>query len=144
VSISGRFVPAARALLADSLLAHHRADSQLHPLIRPRAPLQFKRRLWTDDLISTLTHVSAVNALLDHCPTERKIPTLIRHYLNLNGKFLSFTVNHGFSQSLDGLIMVDLRQTPDRYLNRYLGRAGADRFRLMNSTTLTQEDRHVA
>ncbi|WP_051207042.1 lysophospholipid acyltransferase family protein [Saccharospirillum impatiens] len=144
VSISGRFVPVARALLADSLLAHHRADSNLHPLIRPRAPLQFKRRLWTDDLISTLTNVSAVNALLDHCPTERKIPTLIRHYLNLNGKFLSFTVNHGFNQSLDGLIMVDLRQTPDQYLNRYLGRSGADRFRLMNVPPMTREDRHVA
>ncbi|MEX1057183.1 MAG: lysophospholipid acyltransferase family protein [Natronospirillum sp.] len=144
VSISGRFVPVARALLADSLLAHHRADSRLHPLIKPRAPLQFKRRLWTDDLLSILTQVSAVNALLDHSPTERKIPTLIRHYLNLNGKFLDFTVNHGFNQSLDGLIMVNLRQTPDRYLNRYLGLSGADRFKRLHSTTEIKETRHVA
>lgn len=148
VSISGRFVPVARALLADSLLANHRADTRLHSLIRPRAPMQFNRRLWTDELLATLTQASAVNALLDHCPTERKIPTLIRHYLNLNGKFLSFTVNHGFNQSLDGLIMVDLRQTPERYLNRYLGQPGANRFRALHPATqnLTkqEETQHVA
>lgn len=148
VSISGRFVPVARALLADSLLANHGADARLHSLIRPRAPMQFNRRLWTDDLLATLTQASAVNALLDHCPTGRKIPTLIRHYLNLNGKFLSFTVNHGFNQSLDGLIMVDLRQTPERYLNRYLGRTGADRFRTLHLAALNhakqEEIQHVA
>lgn len=148
VSISGRFVPVARALLADSLLANHRADARLHSMIRPRAPMQFNRRLWTDDLLATLTQASAVNALLDHCPTERKIPTLIRHYLNLNGKFLSFTVNHGFNQSLDGLIMVDLRQTPERYLKRYLGHPGATRFRNLHLSTLNGAKhgavRHVA
>lgn len=148
VSISGRFVPVARALLADSLLSNHRADARLHSLIRPRAPMQFNRRLWTDDLLATLTQASAVNALLGHCPTERKIPTLIRHYLNLNGKFLSFTVNHGFNQSLDGLIMVDLRHTPERYLNRYLGRSGATRFRTLHRAAPNhakqEETQHVA
>jgi len=144
VSISGRFVPVAQALLADSLLKHHRADASLRHLIRPRAPLQFKRHLWTDDLLSTLTDVSAVNSLLDNSHTERKIPTLIRHYLDLNGKFLNFTINHGFNQSLDGLILVDLRQTPDRYLNRYLGRIGAERFRILHSSTPVHENQHVA
>ncbi len=52
------------------------------------------------------------------------MPVLIRHYLSLNGRFIDFSINEGFNNSLDGLIVVDLRQAPERYLKRYLGEEG--------------------
>ena len=58
----------------------------------------------------------------------KTIPMLIRHYLSLNGRFASFTVNTNFNDSLDGLIIVDLRLTAQKYLSRYLGKEGAEEF----------------
>ncbi|MEM6687485.1 MAG: tetratricopeptide repeat protein, partial [Bacteroidota bacterium] len=40
---------------------------------------------------------------------QKAIPILIRHYLALNGRFISFTINNSFNDSIDGLILVDLR-----------------------------------
>ena len=37
---------------------------------------------------------------------------------------MSFTVNTGFNEALDGLIAVDLRETSARYMKRYMGEEG--------------------
>ena len=75
--------------------------------------------------VTTFANFSIINKLLGQGAFEQRVPALIRHYAALNGKFIDFSVNHGFNQSLDGLIYVDLRQTPARYIKRYLGGAGA-------------------
>jgi hypothetical protein len=41
---------------------------------------------------------------------------------------LGFNVDLKFSSALDGLIMVDLRQTPDSIRQRYLGKHAAAQF----------------
>jgi putative hemolysin len=79
-------------------------------------------------LIASLANVGAVNKLLGHSGLEVRVPVLIRHYLGLNGRFIDFSINRRFSDSLDGLILVDLRQAPERYLKRYLGEAGRATF----------------
>ena len=38
-------------------------------------------------------------------------------------------MNTGFNDALDGLIMVDLRTTQNRYLKRYMGADGLAKFR---------------
>ena len=35
------------------------------------------------------------------------------------------SINKVFNDSLDGLIIVDMRETPQKYLDRYLGKEGA-------------------
>jgi putative hemolysin len=55
------------------------------------------------------------------------MPVLLRHYLNLGGKLLGFHVDRKFSNVLDGLIVVDLRQTARKLLDRYLTRQGAEK-----------------
>ena len=72
--------------------------------------------------------MAAINKLLGNSGNAMRVPVLIRHYLALNGKFIDFSVNAGFNQSLDGLILVDLRTAPPRYLRRYLGKEGATEF----------------
>jgi SpoU rRNA methylase family enzyme len=59
---------------------------------------------------------------------QKGIPVLLRHYLNLGGKLLTFNLDPDFSEVLDGLVLVDLLQTDRRALNRYLGREGAEAF----------------
>jgi hypothetical protein len=49
------------------------------------------------------------------------VPVLLKHYLNLNAKLLGFNVDKAFANVVDGLLMVDLRETDHRILNRFIG-----------------------
>jgi hypothetical protein len=59
---------------------------------------------------------------------QKGIPVLLRHYLNLGGKLLTFNLDPQFSDVLDGLILIDLLQTDRKTLQRYMGCEGADAF----------------
>ncbi|NNL10284.1 MAG: hypothetical protein HKO84_00790 [Pseudomonadales bacterium] len=75
--------------------------------------------------MSSLSHVPLVNKLVGCCDPGKALPILLRHYLSLNGRFVCFSVNKVFNDSLDGLILVDMRKVPSRYMKRYLGKRGA-------------------
>lgn len=128
VSISSRYSPMIRALLTESFLASHGAAANMRTLVRPVTPFRYSLRFWTPDTIKALSSMAAINKLLGNSGNAMRVPVLIRHYLALNGKFIDFSVNAGFNQSLDGLILVDLRTAPPRYLRRYLGKTGAIEF----------------
>lgn len=53
---------------------------------------------------------------------------LLRQYLGLNGKLVSFNVDPAFNNALDGLIVVDLRNVPTKTLARYMGQSEALRY----------------
>jgi hypothetical protein len=64
---------------------------------------------------------------------DRKgLPILLRQYSKIGGKLLGFNVDRKFSNALDGLIVVDLRQTDATVLERYMGRDGAAKFRQLH------------
>jgi len=84
---------------------------------------------WTEDQIKNLSKIPILNKLVGRIDEGKSIPVLIRHYLALNGQFVSFTVNEGFNRSLDGLIIVDLRNTKEKYLKRYMGKEGLEKFK---------------
>jgi hypothetical protein len=58
----------------------------------------------------------------------KDIPILLKQYVKLGGELLGFNVDCDFSNVVDGLILVDLRRTNPRLLERYLGRSGASSF----------------
>jgi len=49
--------------------------------------------------------------------------------LKLGGKLLGFNVDHDFADALDGLILVDLNQTDEKILVRYMGDEGMKLFK---------------
>ena len=57
------------------------------------------------------------------------LPILLRQYAKIGGKLLGFNVDRKFSNVLDGLVVVDLRQTDPAVLDRYMGREAAQSFR---------------
>jgi hypothetical protein len=61
------------------------------------------------------------------------LPILLRQYAKIGGKLLGFNVDRKFSNALDGLVVVDLRQTEPAMLERYMGREGATRFRQVHA-----------
>lgn len=59
---------------------------------------------------------------------ERTLPVLLRQYLRLGGRVLSFARDPDFRDSLDALILVDLSAAPLEALARYMGSEGLRAF----------------
>jgi len=73
-----------------------------------------------DELSEPITDVEA---------DGKGLPVLLRQYGKIGGKLLGFNVDRKFSNVLDGLVVVDLRQTDPAVLDRYMGRETAEDFR---------------
>ncbi len=129
VSISDDYKPVSRRLIVRYLEAHQRSP-ELAGLLRARKPFHATRRGADNESISLmLRDVEELSALTADIESDGKgIPILLKQYLRLGGKLLGFNVDPRFSDALDGLIMVDLRQTPGAILQRYLGKEAAARF----------------
>ncbi|AWB66115.1 hemolysin [Saccharobesus litoralis] len=130
VSISSQYSQMARSLLADTFAYHYATDKAVTKLVKPRKPLKNNYKPWSDALLQSMAEIPIINKLIGRLDAGKTVPVLIRHYLALNGKFISFTVNSSFNNSLDGLITVDLRCAPDKYVKRYLGKQGAEQFKI--------------
>ncbi len=134
VSISNEHSALAQAFLSESMLESFRAEQEYLVDVSPLAPLKVKGRVWTREILASLGKIAVINKLLGQCDPGKSIPVLLRQYLALNGRFVCFSINRGFNDSLDGLILVDLRKTPQKYLLRYLGKDGlpifAERWKL--------------
>ncbi len=128
VSISRDHSDMARALIAESMLDSFRAESHFTQDVEPVKPFRVDGKIWTDEMLASFSKLSVLNKLVGRCDPGKTLPILIRHYLALNGRFVCFSVNTVFNDSLDGLILVDMRKMPLRFLNRYLGKEGAKKF----------------
>jgi len=73
--------------------------------------------------------VEDLSALVADVEMDRKgVPVLLKQYLKLGGELVAFHVDRSFSDSIDGLIVVDLRKTDVRVLERYMGKEASARF----------------
>jgi hypothetical protein len=57
------------------------------------------------------------------------LPVLIKQYAKVGGKLVGFNLDRKFSDVVDGLVIVDLRQTDPQVLERYMGKEGYASFR---------------
>ncbi len=129
VSISNGYTTASRHLMVKFLSAY-RQSPELAPLVRARNPFRQRPSKLTDELIgATVWDVEELSALIADVETDRKgVPVLLKQYLKLGGELVAFHVDRRFADALDGLIVVDLRKTDARVLERYMGKDGAAQF----------------
>ena len=128
VSISNEHSDMARALISECMLESFQAEQKFLNNVEPVAPLSVSDKVWSREMLATLSHVPLVNKLIGCCDPGKALPILLRHYLSLNGKFVCFSVNKAFNDSLDGLILVDLSKVPEKYMKRYLGAEGLEHY----------------
>ncbi|WP_243358285.1 lysophospholipid acyltransferase family protein [Fundidesulfovibrio terrae] len=123
VSITNEYQAASRQLIA-GYFESRREMPGLSRLVKPRTPL--RGASWLKHAAKTLVaDVERLSELVSSVESDRKgIPVLLRQYLKLGGKLLAFNVDRGFSDALDGLIVVDLLETDRKQLERYMGKAG--------------------
>lgn len=72
-------------------------------------------------MLTALADLQLLSRVIGRIEQGKGIPVLLRQYLALNGKLISFNVDPDFNNALDGLIVVDLRQVETKTLARYMG-----------------------
>jgi hypothetical protein len=92
--------------------------SHRHPFRRRRSPM-LPAGIGVADLSDVVSDLE---------PSRAGMPVLLRQYLKLGGKLQVFNVDPEFSDTLDGLIVVDLLKTERKLLERYLGKRETSEF----------------
>jgi hypothetical protein len=129
VSISSSYAPDSRRLMVAFLTAN-RIDANLARHVNPRRPPRARSGAMPfGGELPGLKSIDDLSRLVSRIePDRRGIPTLLRHYLKFGGQLLGFSSDERFGNTLDGLVVVDLRNTARRILARYMGESGASAF----------------
>ncbi|NGY05458.1 lysophospholipid acyltransferase family protein [Solimonas terrae] len=125
VSISPSYSLEARRLIAETLSVHH-ADPALAGLIEPLHPLPERRQVAAHrNVISALADPRLLSRVISRIGNGPGLPVLLRHYLELNGRFAGFNVDESFGGTLDGLVFVSVAGIPPRTLEHFMSVSGA-------------------
>lgn len=130
VSISNSYAPASRTLMYQFFQAQF-ATHPLAAMVQPRRPFRSARlKHWDISAFNRLVRdPEELSGSISEFEFDGKgIPILLRQYLKMGGEVLAFNVDGRFSDTLDGLIVVDLRNSDRKALQKYLGSEGAARF----------------
>lgn len=123
VSISNEYTLMSREMIV-RFLRENNSLSELSKLVKPRRPprLRCMKLHEVREFRAVLSNMEDVAEVVSDIEPEAKgIPVLLKQYLKLGGKILSFNVDPDFNNCLDGLIYVDLLQTPVKTLSMYMG-----------------------
>ena len=123
MTISASFTPLSQSILVDTLDRYHSEEAELRNSVRAKVP--FAAETQHHALISDSWASQGLNKLnrviLDLEQDHRAIPPLIRYYVSLGAKFMSFQVEESFNNAIYCLLKVDLKNLPKRYKKRFLG-----------------------
>jgi putative hemolysin len=130
VSISHDYHTISRNLMV-AFLSRHSMDPGMAHLVKPKRPVKLLKSVKQFTPFATLEKdaIDDISMLVSEVEKDNKgVPTLIKHYLKLNGHFLAFNVDKAFADVIDGLIWVDLLKTETKIVERFLGPRGATAF----------------
>jgi putative hemolysin len=133
VSISAEYRSLSQRLIV-AFLERNRKLTGLAEWVRPTNPFREARRPGASLSPAHLTDLQEVSSFISEIESDQKgVPILLKQYLRLDGRLLSYNVDPDFANVLDVLIVVDLRQTAQKALQRYMGRENLERFRAFHS-----------
>ncbi|MFA7160300.1 MAG: glycerol acyltransferase, partial [Kiritimatiellia bacterium] len=113
--------------------------NKLHPelarYVKARAPYRtiLNAKAERQTVASMVSDVDDVSLLISEIEKDGKgIPILLKHYLRLNAKILSFNVDRKFSNVVDSLIIVDMTKSDGKLLGRFMSPEGYKKFARFN------------
>lgn len=118
--------------ISKDLIIHFLSGKNSSPLlsgkVKAKTPPEKSRLLSKEEkeaIANGVKDIDDVSALIAEIePDQKGVPTLLRHYVKLNARFLSFNVDADFSDVLDGLMVVDLTETDEKTLKFFMGGKG--------------------
>ncbi|MBI5916559.1 MAG: GNAT family N-acetyltransferase [Bacteroidetes bacterium] len=114
VSISKYYSNLSRGVIV-TYIKKYFFNHQLAQYLKPRKP--FKVQVDKVDIGMLAENLGDELQALDHLiediePEHFRLPVLVRQYLKLNARFISFNVDPNFSDVLDGFIILNLNDVP--------------------------------
>ena len=122
VSISAHYRPLSRSLMLQFLKTRC-FDQTLSRWVRPRHPASLALGREEKALLERVRDLEELGELVLELEEGRlSVPILLKQYLKLGGRILGFNRDPEFSDVADALLVVDLCQTPDKVLEKYMGK----------------------
>jgi putative hemolysin len=135
VSISAEYRSASQQLIK-AFLERNRKMTDWAKWVRPTNPFREPRGIGQPVGPASLADLEDVSTFISEIEADQKgVPVLLKQYMKLEGRLLAFNVDPDFSNVLDVLIVVDLRRTAPKILQRYLGRANLERFQAFHGAS---------
>jgi putative hemolysin len=135
VSISNDYNSLSRELIVRYFEQRKLADPQgreFADLVHTRTPFRApKLRRWDcGALCGLLRDLDDLAEPISDIEEDGKgLPILLKQYAKLGGRLVGFNLDRKFSDVIDGLVIVDLRQTDVSILERYMGKKVCAQFR---------------
>lgn len=119
VSISNHFSKLSKSLIVDFINKNH-FDHQLAKYVKPRKKFKVDfSKIDVGLLLESGDSLKNLDSLVSEIETKHiKIPVLLRQYIALNAKIICFNIDPKFSDSLDGFLVLDLKQIPKEMLEK--------------------------
>ncbi len=113
VSISNRFSSYSKGLIISFMKSNY-YDQEFAKYIKPRNMFRVQVNKEDYDIIfNNCSDMGRLDSIIkDIEPEEFRMPVLLKKYVKLNGKIISFNVDPKFNDALDGLLILDLFQVP--------------------------------
>ena len=133
VSISNEYSSLSREMIVRYFEQRKDKDGrEFSDLIQARTPFRApKLRRWDcGTLCGALRDLDELAEPISDVEEDGKgLPILIKQYAKVGGRLVGFNLDRKFSDVVDGLVIVDLRQTDPAVLERYMGKEGYAGFR---------------
>jgi putative hemolysin len=135
VSISNEYSSLSREMIVRYFEQRRVKDEdgrEFADLIQARTPFRAPRlRRWDcGALCSLLRDLEELAEPISDLEEDGKgLPILLKQYAKVGGRLVGFNLDRKFSDVVDGLVIVDLRQTDPSVLERYMGKDGYGSFR---------------
>ncbi|SEO45156.1 lysophospholipid acyltransferase family protein [Mucilaginibacter sp. OK283] len=119
VSISNSFSKFSKSLIVDYINRNH-FDHELAQYVKPRKKFKVDfSSIDTDLLMAGEDSFKGLDNLISEVETRNmKVPVLLRQYIALNAKIISFNIDPKFADCLDGFLVLDLEQVPQDILEK--------------------------
>ncbi len=136
VSISTDYNSISKDLMVQ-FLSEYRTSEELAKLVKAKRPPKLKLKSFDRKALLTGTDsIEHISALISEIEFDKKgVPTLLKHYLKLDGELLAFNVDPEFNSCIDGLIMVNLLKADPKLLKSYMGAEQAAIYRQYHGLT---------
>ncbi len=113
VSISKYYSEVSKGVIVEYVKRNY-FDHDLAQFVQPRKPFRPKTKSVNTRLLAdNLSEFEALESFVEDAePAHFSVPVLFRQYLKQNARFVAFNVDPNFSDCLDGLMLLDMRDLP--------------------------------
>ncbi len=119
VSISNSFSNFSKSLIVDYINRNH-FDHDMAQFVKPRKKFKVDLASFDPDLLlAGEDSFKGLDNIISEVETRNmKVPVLLRQYIALNAKIISFNIDPKFADCLDGFLVLDLEKVPQDILEK--------------------------